>query len=474
MSKEGATVEIDISKHSGSGVDKDENGYYYIDKSGGRVLLTDDWYPDPEGIYRKFTHTPKGGSIGSIYHNGRTLSEISVASHKSVSVYYWSGDNGFSKPLLIQLGDGNNYYTDPEGGSTWSKDSGITTGTLRERLNKQNCTRNQVHVIDLSDKGKSGTPTPYKCPSCDNTRSIKVYSNYSGTTFYQPYRYRSGSSFSVTSFKDASTWELGLPSIKGVRNITVEWHKSGDKFPLIYYNQGGQKFFRRNSENENTWIEVSNANGHPTGTTPNLPLDLSKSSGITYSGGSSNISITVLRSHIGDGYYRYQYSLRGAPFKVNEIKHEGIPLTGISFQDALTSVSGYYYGGKNPTDQSNLLLIELVISGSNTYQYFYRRTKDADKWTEYYRSGQETSRLQGKDLIEKLNELKKLKETLKKLDKLTELEAKLDQIKKELSESHNTSTLAGTSVGTGLGGAGLGALAVWKGPALIARLIARL
>ncbi|EKX73093.1 hypothetical protein BEWA_051450 [Theileria equi strain WA] len=61
MTNEGVTIDISYYPGSAGGqVKQDENGYFY-NSDDGRVLLTDDWYPDPEGTYRKFTHTPKGG-----------------------------------------------------------------------------------------------------------------------------------------------------------------------------------------------------------------------------------------------------------------------------------------------------------------------------------------------------------------------------------------------------------------------------
>lgn len=49
----------------------------------------------------------------------------------------------------------------------------------------------------------------------------------------------------------------------------------------------------------------------------------------------------------------------------------------------------------------------------------------------------------------------------------------LDALKK-VHFTSNTNAIIGGSVGGTIGTAGLGGLAVWKGPALLARLIARL
>ncbi|AFZ79471.1 hypothetical protein BEWA_023200 [Theileria equi strain WA] len=462
----GKGVTIDIGKRpEGSGnqkVEKDTKGYYY--ESGKvRVNLTDDWFPDPEGTYRKLTHSLKDGNIESIVHKGSALSGLTgLESHTSVSVLYWSSN--YQNPLLIQLGnDENEYYTTSDG-STWTN-ANINTTTLKSKLDKENCTKNGAHIINLTEKSNGN----YRCPNgCKTNIQVSYNSSYGGITFYQPTI--GSNTFSVTSFKDGSNWQLGLPSLKSVSQIKVDWKASGETNPLLYFYHQSRpyRYFRRSSSDSNTWIEVSLANAHPNGQTPQIPLDLSKSSGITYDGGGSKINITVLRSHIGEGYYGYQYSLRGASFTVESVTHNGTLLTGISFQGTLISVSGYYYGGKNPTDQSNILLIEVVASGNSKYSYYQKKNKSSNEWTELDRSGK---RLVDEALKVILINLKKLKETL---DKLDQLEARLEKLNKKLNESHNTGVLAGSSVGTGLGGAGLGALAVWKGPALIARLITRL
>ncbi|AFZ80579.1 hypothetical protein BEWA_034360 [Theileria equi strain WA] len=473
MTGNGVTIQIGYYPGSGGQVKQDGGGYYYDSDGNGRVNLTDEWFPDPEGIYRKFTHTPEDGcTIGDI-RKGRILSEItSLEKYSSVSVYYWSQDHACSKPLIIQLGEGNSsvYYTISDGGDNWNNDSDSSIANdLRKKLDGRNCSRNNAHIIDLSNKGTSGSGKNYQCPSCSQQK-LRVYksSDSGGITFYSG----RGSMFSVTSFKDkgGNSWQAGFPSLKDVKEIKVYWNESGRKTPLlIVYQSIPQRYFRRSSGNSNTWIRVSNADGLPNGGTPTITtLDLSSSSG-KYNDGSSSIDITVLRSHIGDGFYRYQYSLRGSLFEVTEIRHDQTPLTGIDSSDILTSISGFYYGGNTPTDQSNILLIEVVTS-ENKYSY-YQKDKDGTNWAELRRPGGYISQLIGEPLKVTLINLKKLKETLDKLDQLS---TQLQELERKLNESHNTGTLAGSSVGTGLGGAGLGGLAVWKGPALLAKLIARL
>ncbi|AFZ80799.1 hypothetical protein BEWA_002060 [Theileria equi strain WA] len=392
-------VTIDINNRPGGGVEKDDKGYYYESDGGGIVNLTSAWYPELEGTYRKLTHTPKNGQKISTINKGGTPQEgfTDLSSYSSVSVYYWSGDNGFSKPLLIQLGTGDNECYTTTNGNNWGKDSGITSGNLREKLNKQNCGKNKAHVVDLSQKKNNHN---YQCPGCQIQR-INVF--YSSIASIISSTHSIGRSISVTSFKNSDTWQRGLPSLKDVSTVMVYWNGYGNT-PLIIAQQAGkQRFFRKNKDYVNSWIEVSTGqNDLPDGETPTLAtLDLSRPAG-TYNDGVGNINVTVRNGSIGDGYWRYQYSLCGGLFKVTQVSHNNALLTGVSSQDPLYSISAYYYA--DILDLEKLLLIELRSSGSSkyTYVYFHRSSKAADEWSNYPESGGETTRLQGNDLTQKL------------------------------------------------------------------------
>ncbi|AFZ79437.1 hypothetical protein BEWA_022850 [Theileria equi strain WA] len=432
-------VTIDISKHSGSGgqVQNDGRGYFY-NSDGGTVLLTDEWYPDPEGIYRKFTHRPRDGKISKINKGGASQTGFpSLDKYPSVSVFYWSGDNTFSNPLLIQLGIGNEYYT-TNGRDSWDNDNQISTTNLKDKLNEQNCKKNKAHIVDLSQKQDNSTP--YECPSCIQKIPRVYKSDSSGDTITYGHTITS-----VSGFKDGNTWQLGLPSIKGVNLIKVYWKASGETNPIfILYQTSRQRYFRRNSDNENAWIEVTTSSKE-TLRIHNLALDLSNTDG-TYSFGGANIKMAVLLSHISDGYSEFEHSLRGGLFKVTEIKHGTTQLSGISSSnDKLDSISAYYYG--DSPNLPNLLLLELRSQGGKNYNYFHRATKDPLTWSPYLGSGGRT----GKQLVGS-----SLKQTLDELKKIQFPEPSKDA----------TTIIVGSSVGsglggTGLGGTGLGGLGAW-------------
>ncbi|EKX73061.1 Cytosol aminopeptidase family, catalytic domain containing family [Theileria equi strain WA] len=410
----------------GDNVQQDENGYFY-NSDDGQVNLTEDWYPDPEGIYRKFTHTPKGGSIKEILHKGSALSGINLSSHTSVSVYYWTLDTDYSQPLLIQLGEGINEYYIRSNDDNWTKYH--DSNSLQKDLDKQNCTRNRAHIVLISDKSDG-----YQCPGCDTQKINVLTSSPSG---YNSHRHSIGysSSISVTTFKDDKNGQVGLPPVKDAQYVIVYRRKSGDTNPLlIYYKQDEEKWFRRNTSDGNTWSEVSkdkkptNPNEDTDGKIkdllqlseyhPQITLDLSTSA-TNYSDSNTGIHITVRSSPVEGGYSEFEHSLFGGLFTVKSVMHGTTPLTGITSDGQLDSVTAYYYGD-HPSEEKRLLLVELRSRGGIKYQYFHRETKDAKDWKEYSISDQESTRLQGKYLKTELDKLKKVqfpsgKSTLRKV-----------------------------------------------------------
>ncbi|AFZ79898.1 hypothetical protein BEWA_027470 [Theileria equi strain WA] len=413
------SVSVNIGKHP-KNVKQDENGYYYTDDSGGRVNLTDEWYPDPEGTYRKLTHTPESNAkISAIVCSGSQqngFEEASLPDCGLISVYYWSLDNTCSKPLLIQLGSGNTYYI-TEGGDGWKNQSDINDTNLRKKLNKQNCKRNQAHTIDLSNKGN----TTYSCPSC--RASIRVYNSgsYGGITSY------GHAITSISGFKDNTDDQIGLPSLKDVSSVTVFWSKSGGIPLLIAHQNGWHNWYRRNSDTVNTWSEVSQYD-RPTGPSdedgnmqkllqrnyyyPSIIIDLSRPTNATYSDKGTGIDITVRSTSVYGGYHMFEHSLRGGLFKLNGVQHtEQTNLNGITSDGELgrklESITACYYGD-HPSEEKRLLLVELVVSERETkYKYYYRTTKGADSWTKLDRSEGETTRLKDNSLKEELERLKK-------------------------------------------------------------------
>ncbi|AFZ79516.1 hypothetical protein BEWA_023650 [Theileria equi strain WA] len=129
-------------------------------------------------IYEKYTHTPVTAGSNIRLLSTKTSSKnipfdppVYEKKYSEAYVYFWEWDKTFSNPLLIQLGDGNTsvYYTYYSGSNSWRNPGNITDSNLKDKLNEQNCEKNDAHVIDIS-KTSDG---PYECPSC-NYKQISV------------------------------------------------------------------------------------------------------------------------------------------------------------------------------------------------------------------------------------------------------------------------------------------------------------
>ncbi|EKX72850.1 hypothetical protein BEWA_014090 [Theileria equi strain WA] len=456
------SVTVDINNRPGGGeVQQDGKGYYY-EIDGGRVLLTDDWYPDLEGTYRKLTHTPAGGcTIGDIKKGGIPQTGFpDLAVYSTISIFYWELDSSYSNPLVIQLGEGNNEYYKHDG-STWSKDI-EATGNLREELNKQNCKKNNAHIVNLSQK-KSG----YNCPSCNTGTKINVSYSSIASIISSTYTIPGARSASISGFKHNNNWQAGLPPIKNLRKVIVYWSTTSSNKPLLSATQSRPpKYFRRNSDNENAWIEnTTGQSALPNGETPQIIPNLSGKANTTYNYQGTNIPVTVRSSSLGDCYYRYQHSLCGGPFRITRITHgTGATLNGIDSTDPLVSVTAYYFGTSPTLDK--LLLVELSIKNNQTtYKYFHRQTKGADRWSLYPESGGGTAKLSEDKLKATLDTLYSIQFPAEQTDS--------QDIGQQIGAFFKrTEGIITATVTPGIGGT-IG-LAVWKGPALLARLITRL
>ncbi|EKX72578.1 hypothetical protein BEWA_050460 [Theileria equi strain WA] len=396
-------VTIDIGKYPRSkGVETDNKiGYYY--QSGGKVLLEETYYPEPDGTYMKLTHTPEHANIQSITHNDiiQTVSS-DLSEFKSVAVFYWSGDSIFGNPLLIQLGnDDNEYYNStPERLTYWDKLT-LTAINLKSELDKQNCERNKVHIVKISEKGN--TNNTYQCPSCSKEDIQTHYNNsHPGSSYY--IHSIPGSSAQISGFRDNEANQVGLPSIKNLKFVFVYWNKPAAKPVLIHYPQSPPRCFRRNSDNDDTWVEVSRYQEQLLNDKeyyPSITIDL-MSANVPYT--DNSVIVTVRNTIVEGGYSKFEHSLRGGLVMIAQAKHSSNVLNDILSNDKLDSITAYY-SGDDPGRKEKLLLVELRSSGGTKYEYFHRETKSAPTWSKYSGSGGETK-------------LSNLKETLDKLKKV--------------------------------------------------------
>ncbi|EKX72224.1 hypothetical protein BEWA_046880 [Theileria equi strain WA] len=415
----GEGVTIDIGKRPENGVEQDENGYHYTSSSGGRVNLTDEWFPDPDGVYMKLTHAPENTSIETIIHKGSGLSGISgLGDHKSVSVLYWSSN--YQNPLLIQLGEGMNEYYTWNNNDTWTKQGSITADILKSKLDGQNCIRNKAHTFNISKE------SDYQCPNCTGTSILIISQHEDNYDYYAHYVLASRlGSFSTTSFKDDKNWQLGLPSVKNVQSISVYWTKSRGKPLLIHYEQGfhERSWFRRNTTDGSTWSEIGKADQNlPEHTSddgkikklleeasyyPLITPDLSIFTDAHYPDRNMNINITVRTSSLDNGYWKYKHSLRGGLFKLKGVEHNVNILGGITPPDYILGSITAFYQGDDPYSLKNLIMVELEKRGtaSNDYLYYIRQENSQNSWTLLGRQ-EKTGKLENDELTNQLNQLK--------------------------------------------------------------------
>ncbi|EKX73355.1 hypothetical protein BEWA_054110 [Theileria equi strain WA] len=368
MSNEGVAIQIGYYPGDELVKPNSKGGYYYESDGGGRVSITVEDYPIKYGPYLKLTHSVEDGNIGSITHNSVLQNGITgLGGHKSVSVYYWSQDHACSKPLIIQLDDSEKYYKNDHG-TTWNEDKEVH-GTLRERLNKQNCGKNEAHIVKITEK------SAYSCSGCSD--QIKVSPNSMSTYIYSKHYIGYAQLISVTSFRDNSNDQVGLPLVKGVSTIYVYFDSKVNGTPLlIHYNKGERKWYMRNTKDSHTWSEVprderpkdpdddsdnkikkllGKGSYHP-----EITLDLSNPG--NYSDESTGISITVRATSVYGGYSKFEHSLRGGTFKVKSVVHGGNTLNGITSSTPVNSVSFFYWS--EDSSYANPLLVQL---GENTY-----------------------------------------------------------------------------------------------------------
>ncbi|EKX73817.1 hypothetical protein BEWA_038550 [Theileria equi strain WA] len=466
------TVEIDIGKtpDGDDGEVKSDDGgnnkYYYDDKSARkRVKITVTKHIDNLPGYVTLTYSPyqSGTQITSIKDSkSQTKFNDSTNDCKSVTVYYWSGDD-YSKPIIILLGPVKKYYKTTTINNEWTN-TNIQSGGLINLLETESCRRNITHVIDISRN--SG---PYNCPNCGSKQvGVNNYSIKDDTTEYSYYYHRNLTGYFIRGFNDGKTEQTGL-TLTGIISAAYVYHNPSGPEGIPLLMNYSSNWFERKSLESNRWTEVEGGNKPgsnnddpkilkllkaklPTvtidvgrteirGGNPGTYQDPDSSGGVTY-------TIKFTKEEVDSDYTTFTHCIKGKTYFVARyVKYSSSPLQGIPPNLVVKNVTAYYYGD-NPSDE-NLLLVEVEKRGTGPLNYVYYSKKGKDsKWTDYPRSGT-------------------------KLEN-PELKKTLDALRNAHFPESPTTTIIGSSVGTGLGGAGLGALAVWKGPSLLARLITRM
>ncbi|EKX72812.1 hypothetical protein BEWA_013710 [Theileria equi strain WA] len=212
--------------------------------------------------FNKYTHKFNDNApmkILSALHSGNIVSfgkrDISKQ-YKEVNVYYSSTDSGRNKPLIIGLahfsGGQSEYYTFD---GKLARNHSIKEPKLLDHLDEQNCMRNNIIVADLSKKGRY-------CCGMSKHRKIQVhqiirnnvpagYTSYlhlpTDSAIFSIHRFKSVDH--IHTFSNLSGWITGIYAYFCNNDL--------NKPLLLYVNQGSGygKWFKRTSVESNNWTE---------------------------------------------------------------------------------------------------------------------------------------------------------------------------------------------------------------------------
>ncbi|AFZ79565.1 hypothetical protein BEWA_024140 [Theileria equi strain WA] len=448
-----------------------------------------------EKVYKRFTHAPTGRisamRLLSTKNAGNTIPfnpPVYESEYMEACIYYWNGDFWYSNPLLLELKSKSgtlSYYTLSDGvDKKWKSESGIQTDKIKDKLDQLNCEKNNAHVIEISKKNKTSS---YQCLTEGCNVSI-IFANIGNYEYYSQTIHSIDSS--IRRFQDKGIEQTGINSPEGATQVYV-YHcpKGPEGVPLLIYLPGSSNsWFQRRSLGSTEWTDVGNKPSNYKDDTNILRLIKDKLPIViinvgdtkvhgdgesTYyedpSGGKDKEKINLKRENKDDCFVGFVHSvLNKDVFVAGYVKYGSSPLQGIDLSFILKSVTAYYYDKGGPDFKlDDLLMIGFEKRGTGSKNYvYYSRNGGGSRWISI---PGKTEKLDGRDLTDQLNQLK---------TELTEAKERLDAEKKKSRESNGSVLTPGAKAGIGIAsvGAGGGAIgvAVWKGPALIARLITRL
>ncbi|AFZ80978.1 hypothetical protein BEWA_003860 [Theileria equi strain WA] len=489
----GVTIDIGKTPKNGLKTENDSNNYHYEDDSTRErvnVTLVEKLSGTPG--YITLTYTPHNSEtkITGIKESGLNKNEFNtnITDSKIVTVYYWSLDNTFSNPLLVQFGEGGSsvYYYITGNGNTWKTESGISGSTLKDKLDKQNCKRNKAHTVDISKKNDTSRDIKYNCPGCGSKPiTVNKYgTDYATTDYSCYYHYLPSGSGYISGLQDKVTEQTGIKFTDTISIVYVYHYPSGsDGIPLLIYLLGS-RWFERASIDSNNWTEVkkdkpgsidekgkilkllraklltvtidlgqTNADNGVSGTYSDLP------------GGGEGKQIEVGRKDLGDGFVSFVHSVKGkTDFVAGDVKHNNDTLQGINKSFILQSVTAYYEGGFK---LDNLLMVRLEKKNGQDKYVYYSREDGGSRWIPLY---DQTGKIDGSSLTTKLYQSKN------DLTKLYGIKSKLE-VKREGSYQYTVGVSAGIIAGIIIGiicAVASIAFVVWWKKRFIAKLIINL
>ncbi|AFZ79215.1 hypothetical protein BEWA_020620 [Theileria equi strain WA] len=380
-------------------------------------------------IYKKYKHTPSPGiSVMRLLYtkdaNNNNIpfeSPVYRTSCSEAYVYYWNGATRSSNPLLLELksNPSSTYYTVHKTGRTdnkWRLESSIETSNIKDKLDEQNCTRNNAHIMDISKASKSG----YTCPCC---KSKQIGLSIHGEKYFYYYHNIYGGFFS--RLKNGGTEQTGIKFPKGTTRVYVyHYPKGSEGIPLLIHFLN--KWYQRESLESSSWNDVKV--DPPTSPfkkdkilklleakLPAVAVNVWEGNDLKTGGqhseyddpsGSKQIKVTrddVESEEEGTGYTSFTHCVQGKPnFIVKEVKYGSSSLQGIDPSSILKTVTAYY-SGRSEFKLDNLLMIELVKrNGPNNYAY-YSRKNGGSTWRV---DREQANKLGNSELTQKLKNLK--------------------------------------------------------------------
>ncbi|AFZ79818.1 hypothetical protein BEWA_026670 [Theileria equi strain WA] len=306
----GVLVSVDVGIHPGTGgraVTNNKGVYTYTYKD--RTITISEERRDTLPGYKAIKHQKTVGESCSLYQGATEFHGfVDLKSYGDIYAYFWQGDDDYKVPLVIQLGDADNYYISDVNSTTWRRAYGITfrtlkNDTLKNLLDRENCKKNRAHVMEIS-KGKEG---PYKCslPTCDK-EIVEV-------SFNKPLPYAHSVKVmgsSITRFENENKSQKGLPFPKKVNYVYVYFDLQKCEMPLLicidplnmenkWQGYTGCKWYQRDKVDTNAWIQVNNKPTSPNDSTrileilkEYLPNILSKIEHVQRAEKSSNLETT--------------------------------------------------------------------------------------------------------------------------------------------------------------------------------------
>ncbi|EKX73400.1 hypothetical protein BEWA_054560 [Theileria equi strain WA] len=394
-------------------------------KKGNSAAKTIKDYLTPKEPVQEDKEEQISQKIDQVNGDVKAIPQAKIAYIKAKDVISWLGDSNRDTPLALQLGHNGEYYTNTKGNNNWTKSSSVTPDNILQELDFWVCKNREAHIINLSEEGDQRGQN-YSCPSCSGKQIKVTQTTHQDCTLYV----HDIDGFTISRIKTKETNYTGLSNIGGVKSVNVYCTKNTVDAFLIYFKYEDLK----SRKNENRWYSRCSGDTH---------WEVEKG----FTGVPSVDDITSMKSLLTDSLtpmviVNLSIDRESKEFRLKDVEYDG-KLLDIKSDVSMKNLIAYYYSSDGI--RNLLLLVEMRLNGNS-------RSLDGEKWISVARNGN-------------------TKVDVKKLENVVALLKRI-----EFPEPpSNTGKIIETSLITSdvlAGGAAVG-LGIWKGPALLARLITR-